>query len=141
MMLDIHNEIEPRRLISPQAGAGDDVAQVSQIIDLANVNACMFVIETGTLADANATFTVLVEDGDNSSLTDNAAVADAYLIGTEAGASFTFTHDDAVRKISYIGPKRYVRLTITPASNTGAWGIGAVALLSHHRKGPQSSQS
>lgn len=141
MMLDLHNDIEIRRLISPDEGAASDTAKVSQIIDLADVRSCTFAIATGTLADSDATFTVLVEDGDDSSLNDNVAVDDAFLIGTEAGASFTFTHDNAVRKISYIGGKRYVRLTITPANNTGAWDIAAIAILSHHRKKPQSSQS
>jgi hypothetical protein len=140
MMLDLFNNIEIRRLISPDEGAGDDTAKVSQIIDLANIGACVFAIATGTLADANATFTVLVEDGNDASLSDNAAVADEFLIGTEALASFTFADDNEVRKIGYIGPKRYVRLTITPANNTGAWDIGAVAVLAHARKRPHSSQ-
>jgi len=137
----LHNEVEIRRAISPDEGAGDNTAKVSQIIDLANREACEFLIATGTLADADATFTVLVEDGDNASLTDNAAVADEFLLGTEAGAGFTFAADDSVRKIGYFGPKRYVRLTITPAANTGAWDICAIALLSGCRKTPRSSQS
>ncbi len=141
MMIDLHNNIEVRRLISPDEGASSNTAKVSQIIDLANVNACEFLIATGTLVDADATFTVLVEDGDNSALTDNAAVPDEFLLGTEAGAAITFADDDEVRKIGYKGPKRYVRLTITPASNTGAWDICAMAVLAHHRKGPQSSQT
>lgn len=141
MMQDLHNEIEVRRLISPDEGAGSDTAKVSQIIDLANISEVEFLIATGTLVDADATFTVLIEDGDNSSLTDNVAVADAFLLGTEAGAGFTFTNDDVVRKIGYIGSKRYLRLTITPATNTGAWDIAAVAILRGHRVKPRSSQS
>jgi len=141
MLRDLFHDIEIRRLISPDEGAGSNTAKVSQIIDLANVGSCVFAIATGTLADADATFTVLVEDGNNSALSDNAAVDDAFLLGTEAGASFQYDDDNEVRKIAYIGPKRYVRLTITPANNTGAWDIGAVAILSHHRVKPQSSQS
>jgi hypothetical protein len=141
MMLDMFHDIEVRRLISPDEGAGSDTAKVSQIIDLKNTAANLIVIATGALADANATFAVLVEDGDDASLTDAAAVDDAYLIGTEAGAGFQFDDDDEVRKIAYIGPKRYLRVTITPTGNTGAWDIGAVMLLSHHRKGLQTSQS
>lgn len=146
-MRDLFDNIEIRRAISPQAGAGDNTAQVSQIIDMANVNSCVFAIATGTIADADATFTVLIEDGNVSNLSDAAAVDDAFLHGIEGvaatptGASFRFDSDDQVRKIGYFGPKRYVRLTITPASNTGTWGIGAVAILAHHRKFPQSSQS
>lgn len=139
MMLDLHHDIEVRRLISPDEGAGSDVAKVSQKIDLANVAACEVVIATGTLADANATFAVLIEDSVDNSNFD--PVDDAYLLGTEAGASFTFDDDDEVRKIGYIGPRRYLRVTITPTNNTGAWDICAVVLLAHHRKGLQTSQS
>lgn len=138
MMKDLANDIEIRRAISPDEGAGNDTAKVSQIIDLANFGSVVFAIATGTLADADATFTVLVEDGDNASLNDNAAVADEFLVGTEALASFAFGDDDEVRKIGYIGPKRYVRLTITPADNTGAWDISAIAILGHPRKAPRS---
>lgn len=139
MLKDIHHDLEFRRLISPADGAGSDAAKVSEKIDLANVGAVTIVIATGTLADADATFTVLLEDSaDNTTF---AAVDDTYLLGTEAGASFTFANDDVVRKLSYIGPKRYLRLTVTPATNLGTWGICAVAVLSHHRKGLQTSQS
>lgn len=140
MMRDLFNHIDIRRAISPTR-VGDDTAEVSEIIDLANANSCVFAIATGTLADADATFAVLIEDGDNSALTDNAAVADAFLIGNESGAAFTFTNDDETRKIAYIGPKRYVRITITPTNNSGNADLSVVAIVGHLRKGPDSSQS
>lgn len=143
MLRDLHNNLEFRQFISPQSTSADTPI-VSSIIDLANVTQCELVITIGSVGDANATFAVLVEDGDNSSLNDNAAVADAYLLGTEAGAAFTFDHDDEVRKIGYIGPKRYVRMTITPTGNSGSPSaalLGGVAVLAGHRVGPQSSQS
>jgi hypothetical protein len=138
MMVDLFNELEQRRAISPNVGT-DDTAMVSEIIDLANRESVLFLIATGTLADANATFTALVEDGDDAALSDNASVDDAYLVGTETTASFAFGDDDEVRKIGYIGPKRYVRLTITPAGNTGNAPISAVAVLGGARKKPKSS--
>lgn len=140
MMRDLYHQVDIRRGISPTR-ATDNTALVSQIIDLANANGLMFAIATGTLADADMTTTILVEDGDDSGLSDAAAVADGFLIGTEVGAAFTFTNDDETRKIGYIGPKRYVRLTITPAANTGAADISAVAIVSHFRKGPDSTQA
>ncbi len=70
---------------------------------------------------------------------DAAAVADTNLLGTEALAGFTFADDDEVRKIGYMGHKRYVRLTITPASNTGAWDIAALALLGRPRHAPSQT--
>ena len=78
---------------------------------------------------------VLVEDGNDSGLSDAAAVADADLIsqGTaapEIDAAFQFDDDDEVRLIGYLGIKRYVRLTITQAANTGAMltAVGVVKL-------------
>ncbi len=140
MQVDLFNNLEQRRLISPTR-VTDNTAQVSQIIDLANRESALILIAIGTLADADATFTVLVEDGDNSALSDNVAVADAFLVGTEANAAFTFTNDDEVRKIGYIGPKRYLRLTITPAANAGNADISAVAILGGARVKPRSSES
>lgn len=116
-MRDLHNTLKFSQGLSPVAAGTDNTAYVSQIIDTANFNATEFVILTGANTDADATFTVLVEDGGASNLSDNAAVADAYLLGTEANASFLFSDDNTTKKIGYIGPKRYVRVTITPANN------------------------
>ncbi len=134
-MRDLTNNILVKRAISPVSGAASDAAQVSQIIDRQGFGSLTFLIATGAIADADATFTVLVEDGDAANLSDAAAVVDAQLIsqlsGTvpEIAAGFRFDDDDEVRKIGYIGSKRYVRMTITPAINTGAWLIAVLALL------------
>lgn len=128
MNFDHHNDMDVKRAISPVSVA-DNTAQVSQIIDLSGYNSCEFFIATGSVADADATFTVLVEEGNAANLSDAAAVADADLLGLETQASFTFADDDAVRKIGYKGAKRYVRLTITPANNASAALMAAVCVL------------
>ena len=125
---DLHNKIAVRRAISP-VSVGDNTAQVSQIIDRQGFTGLEFAIAIGAIADADATFAVLVEDGAAANLSDAAAVADAQLIGTEAAASFQFDDDDETRKIGYAGNKRFVRLTITPAGNASGALISAVALL------------
>ena len=140
-MRDLSANVKVSRAISPANGGSGDTPLVSQIIDTQGYDSMMFIIATGSLADSDATFTVLVEDGDNSSLTDNAGVADAELIGTEAGASFTFGDDNECRKIGYIGAKRYVRLTITPANNTGDQYISAVAVQGHANVAPIAQNS
>lgn len=129
-MRDLYSNLTIRRAISPVSVA-DTTAQVSQIIDRQGFDSLVFAIATGSIADADATFTVLVEDGDASNLSDNAAVADAELNGTEALAGFQFDDDNETRKIGYIGVKRYVRLTITPVANASAALIAAVAILSN----------
>ena len=127
-MRDQMSELHIVRALSP-VSVSDDTAQVSQIIDRQGYESLTFAIATGSIADANATFTVLVEDGDNASLTDAAAVADSQLVGTEALASFQFDDDNETRKIGYVGSKRYVRLTITPDGNGSAALLAAVAIL------------
>ena len=124
-MQDQFNEINVKRVISPVSVA-DNTAQVGQIIDKKGFQALTYVIALGSIADADATFVVLVEDGAAANLSDAAAVADAELIGTEVLAAFQFDDDNEVRKIGYVGSKRYVRLTITPANNASTpAGTGA----------------
>ena len=120
-------------------GTGD-TPKVSEIIDMQGANALLMVLSFGSIADTDATFVLLVEDGDNSSLTDNAAVADAYLTGTEVGAAPLFSDDNKVWKIGYTGPKRYVRLTLTPTNNTGAILTSAVAIKGSLNLMPQTTQ-
>lgn len=137
---DLHNEIQCLRALSPVSVA-DDTAQVSQIIDTAGYEAVEFVILTGSIADANATFTVLVEDSDASDFTGGAAVSDTFLLGTEASAGFQYDDDNQTRKIGYVGDKRYVRLTITPSGNGSAALLAAVAVLSCPRQAPTDTQA
>lgn len=127
-MQDEMNEMHPLRVISPVSVA-DNTAQVGQIIDRKGFNALTYIIQTGALDDADATFTVLLEEGATANLADATAVADADLIGTEALASFTFADGNKTRKLGYKGSKRYTRLTITPAGNASAALISAVAIL------------
>ncbi len=129
-MKDLSSNIHVARAISPVSEAGT-TALVSQVIDRRGYDSLTFVIATGSIADADATFTVLVEDGSASDLTGGAAVADAELIGTEVLAGFQFDDDNEVRKIGYIGNQRYVRLTVTPVANASAALISAVAILGH----------
>lgn len=134
-MRDLANHIALKRAISP-VSVSDNTAQVSQIIDLAGFGKVMFGILIGSVADADATFAVLLEHGDQANLSDAAAVPDSQLTGTEAAAGFGFADDDSTRKIGYVGPKRYLRLTVTPTGNASAALIAAVAILSSSRYAP-----
>ncbi len=127
-MKDNFNEINVKRVLSP-ASVADNTAQVGEIVDSKGFNSLTYLIATGSLADADATFTVLLEDGDAANLSDAVAVADAYLLGTEALASFIFSDDNKCFKLGYIGNKRYTRLTITPGGNASAALLSAVAVL------------
>ena len=111
----------------------DNTATTPVTVDKRGYTGVTFAIVTGTLADVNATFAVLVEDSpDDSNWT---AAADAVLLtqtsGTapETAASFTFADDNEVRKIDYVGLQPYVRITITPSGNSGDAPLAAVAIL------------
>jgi hypothetical protein len=137
-MKDLTNLIDLKRVISPVSVA-DTTAQVGQIIDRRGFDSLTYVIATGSIADADATFTVLLEEGDASNMSDAAAVADADLIGTEALAGFQFDDDNECRKLGYKGAKRYTRLTITPVANASAALLSAVAVLSSPQLAPTAN--
>ena len=137
-MFDLHNITAKQQVLAP-ADITDNTAQVCTVVDLVGFDALEYVINIGTLADADATFTVLVEDSDDNST--YAPVADAFLLGTEAEASFTFAEDDEVRSIGYIGSKRYNRMTITPAANTGSAIFGVVAIKGRPLNAPTTNNA
>jgi len=141
-MKDLHNKLHFVPLIAPVAARTDNTAIVSAIIDRQGFESLEIVLVTGTNTDANATFAVLVEDGDASDLTGGAAVADAQLLGTEAVAGFTYADDVECRKIGYVGDKRYVRVTVTPSGNdSGNIFIAGVAVLGNAANSPTATLS
>jgi hypothetical protein len=128
-MRDLMNSVHVKPAFAPKAAVTDTTAQVSTSCNLQGFSSCMLAFITGTNADADVTYTVLIEDSaDDSSY---AAVDDAYLNGTEVLAAFQFDDDGEVRKIGYTGGKQYVRATITPVGNTGNFFLGGVWVLGH----------
>lgn len=136
-MRDLMNSIHPTGVAV--ATVSDTTAVVSGVVDVQGAGSLTFLIATGTLADADATFAVLVEEGDAANLSDAAAVADADLVGTEALAAFTFADDAEPRKIGYIGAKRYVRCTVTPTANSGSAPIAIIPVLGHLDRCPPAN--
>jgi hypothetical protein len=140
-MRDQAHDLQIKRVISPVSVA-DNTAQVGQIIDRLGYEALTYVIAIGSVADADATFTALLEESDAANMAGANAVADADMISQtsgalpEAAASFQFDSDDQVRKLGYIGNKRYTRLTITPANNASAALLSAIAVLGRPQTAP-----
>lgn len=102
-------------------------------IDLQGYESLYFTISLGGMLDADATFVVLMQESDDD--TTYADVADADMVsqtpGTapETAASFQFDDDGKVKSIGYIGIKRYAKLYITPASNTGVANLSITGHL------------
>lgn len=134
-MKDLFNNINLKRVLSPYSEAAN-TAGVGQIIDRQGYESLTYVVATGSIADIDATFTVLLEESDDSGMSGAAAVADADLLGTELLAAPLFSDDDKVFKLGYRGNKRYTRLTITPAANASAALLCAVAILGHPAVSP-----
>ncbi len=137
-MRDLHHDVLYTLAEPPQAAVTNNTPFVSTILDTANFAINEFVLLIGSLSDADATFVVLMEDGDESNLSDNAAVVDSQLIGTEALATPLFSDDDSTKKLGYRGAKRYIRVTITPSANTGDIYFAATWAQAGARKAPQA---
>ena len=122
------------------AVVSDNTTQVGLIIDTQCFHALTFFTSIGAIADADATFTFSIEDGDDAALSDAAPVdADKYLLGTLADMSFTQANANSVRQIGYVGVRRYVRATYTIALNTGDANFGQMADLERPRVAPTKS--
>jgi len=115
----VSNALDTQAITSDTTTAGD-------IIDTAGYSSLLFAIQSGTLTDG--TYTVLIEEGNDSGLSDASAVVDADLTNTEASASFAATDDNTVNKIGYVGSKRYVRLSLVSASTSSGGTLGAIAI-------------
>lgn len=132
-MKDLYNNIEVRRVLSPLAAAiTDNTNQVGQTIDMRGFKSLVFVMITGTLADAGgAAFVPLIEHSDAANMAGAVDVPDSQLDPTEAIAGFDEGDDDDVRKIGYVGEKRYVRLTLDITNNSAAAPLAIIAILSN----------
>jgi hypothetical protein len=139
---NLHNNALRVAIAPPATAVADNTPIVGNWIDRLGFEALTFGILTGNLADADATFTVLVEDASAADKSDAAAVSDDELISQtdgvapEAAAGLDFADDNVTKKIGYIGMKQFVRVTVTPAGNSGAAPIAAIAVLSHAKSRP-----
>lgn len=126
-MRDLHNNILLKNAITP-AVVTDNTVQTSAAIDRQGYDIVEFLVNLGTLSDADTTVAVKLTECDTSggSYTD---VASTDLLGTTTEASFQFDDDGEVRKLGYVGIKRYVKVVATPSNNTGNIPIAATAIL------------
>ena len=137
-MFDLHNNVQANVALKLQTIASDTTT-AGEIIDLQGFESCEFLFATGTVTDG--TYTVLIQQGDAANLSDATNVADADLLGTEAGASADATDDDdQIGKLGYTGSKRYVRLSIVSASTSSGAVVGALVVLGNPTHAPKTTQ-
>jgi hypothetical protein len=140
-MRDLHSNIKATRAISPVALGTTGTGKTSVIIDRQGYDSLEFIIGVGAVTATNATVTPIVKEcaTTGGSFT---SVADADLLGTEAGAALAAaaTRTSGVSKnvtsrVGYRGNKRYVTLSLI---NTVSAGIiaHADAILGNPMVGP-----
>jgi HAMP domain-containing protein len=125
-MKDIDSSYSVVKALTPSSSS-DTTALTGSIVDLASAGAVEIALSSGTLTDADATFTVVLQEGAASNLSDAATVAAGDIIGSVPAPAFG--DDDTVWKFGYKGSKRYIRLVVTPVGNTAAATFSAVAII------------
>lgn len=130
---DLHNTLAPLVGFAPVVETGT-TAHSTPVIDTSLYSAVEFYFITGTLEDNNATFAVSVAGGDvvdvtGTTITDSAAITTASeFIGSTTAASFQYDDDNEIHKLGYVGSKRYIIVTVTPAGNSGNAPIACMAV-------------
>jgi hypothetical protein len=137
-MRDLANNLNLRPAFTPAAAVVDNTVQTSGILDRVGYESVMLALVTGVESDTDATFAVAVTESDNSDMSNSNPVDPSNLIGTMALASFDFAADIVARKIGYVGGKRYVQASITPANNTGNLFVAGMWVLAGARNLPTS---
>ena len=101
---------------------------VGNIIDSKGFASLTYSLVTGTVTDGD--FALIIEDGDDSALSDAATVPASSLIG--ALPAFDDNADDNKSlSVGYIGKKRYVRASLVSTNTTSGAVIGVVAIKGH----------
>jgi len=128
---DIHNNKKVNNALDI-AAISSDTTTVGDIIDMQDFDSVEFLLQTGAFSDGN--YEPLIEDGEDSGLSDAVPVVDDQLLGTEAAAALAGAN--LVSKIGYIGFKRFVRLSVVSTGTTSGATVGSMAIQGHAHNAP-----
>lgn len=129
-MRDLVNDIKNLNAFSPVVISTNTTTN-GIIIDLKGFESATFLLKASSYTDGS--YLPLIEEGNDSGLSDAAEVADNFLIKTEADATLSA---EGVSKIGYIGDKRYIRLSFVSSSTTTGATLDATVVLGHARSNP-----
>lgn len=133
-MVDLHNNINAARGISPAAITTGNATLTGQTIDVREYGSLEFCFQAGAITDG--TFTVTMYEGDSSDMSDESAVDDADLLGTEP--TFTSSDANATKRVGYKGNKRYVRVKAVQSGATTGGFLACVVVQGHPKTAPVS---
>ena len=115
----------------------------TNIIDMRGFGACTFVVQlaTVTTADSSNFFTLTLQAGDDSGLSDGATVTAATgLLGSNLVINDATTQSNMVGMMGYVGGKRYVRMVSTETGTASA-AFSALAVQSMGTTQPAGDQA
>jgi len=131
MEYDLHNNVNAAMALN-EAAITTDTTTVGEIIDTVGYESLEYILASGTITDG--AYALLLEEGDDSGLSDAVAVPADEILGDLVG--FVAADDDTVKRVGSVGKKRYQRLSIvSTGTTTGADSIGAVAVQGHPKHG------
>lgn len=131
MEYDLHNNVNDVKAMNHQE-ITTDTTTAGIIIDTKGYESIEFLILSAVITDG--VFTVLLEDGDDSGLSDNAAVATELTLG--ALPSFDLDDDNVLKRVGCIAKKRYVRLSLVSTGTTLGGFLNSVAIQGHPHSMP-----
>ncbi len=106
-----------------------DTTTVGEIVDTEGFDSFLLAFLSGTISDG--AFEILIEDGNDSGLSDAADVDDLFLEVSEADTSYTASESNKSKTIAYVGNKRFVRPSIISTGTSSGGFFGAIALPGH----------
>jgi hypothetical protein len=128
---DSKNDVNQLLALNSQTIASSTTV-VGTEIDTLGYNSLTFLPSLGARTDG--TFTILVQDSDVSG-SGFADVADDFLVGTEALAALTASN--TIKKIGYVGKKRYVKCSmVSTLVTSGSTGVQITAVQGDPRHAP-----
>jgi len=138
-MRDLHNTIDVIESIDPVAVGTTGTGKTGAVVDIKGYDAAECIVSYGAITATAATFTVTILEGDTTGAM--TSVADADLLGTEAGAGLAAaarvdgSTENLTKRIGYIGNKRYVQTKIVSTATAGT-PVAASWVLSRAHRGP-----
>jgi hypothetical protein len=132
-MRDMYHDMKTEISLNMQALTA--AANGDAIIDLQGFQGARIEISSGTITDGTS-YEFELKEGNDSGLSDVAAVVDADLIGSEP--TFLVADDNKIKTFSYVGTKRYLRIdlkTVVGSPSTGGVFEGRV-IKGHPRHKP-----
>ena len=136
MEYDLHNSVLQKVAFNIQ-DISADTTTVGNIIDTLGFESIEFIVSAGPL---NAgTYTVVLEDGDDSGLGDAAVIDSELVLGALPVIDEGVPDDNTAKRVGTITKKRFVRLSLVSAGSSLVNLLGSTAVLSNAHTRPTAA--